>query len=78
VFNVGTGEETSINRLHELCRLGAGVDDRPLYEDARLGDARRSVLDVSLIARELDWRPQVSLDEGLRHTWEWTKGRRSQ
>ena len=73
VFNVGTGEETSVNRLHELCRLVAGVDEPPLYEEARLGDARHSVLDVSLAERELGGRPRVSLEAGLGHTWEWTE-----
>ncbi|HET8606704.1 MAG TPA: NAD-dependent epimerase/dehydratase family protein [Gaiellaceae bacterium] len=72
VFNVGTGEETSVTRLHELCRAVAGVAEPPRYEDARLGDARRSVLDVSLAARELGWRPQVGLEDGLRRTWAWT------
>ena len=76
VFNVGTGEETSVNRLHELCRRVSGVDDPPRYEDARLGDARRSVLDVSRAAHELGWRPAVSLEDGLRRTWEWTASSR--
>jgi UDP-glucose 4-epimerase len=73
VFNVGTGAETTVNRLHELCRRVAGVDDRPRYEDARLGDARRSVLDVALAGRELGWHPSVPLEDGLRRTWEWTR-----
>jgi UDP-glucose 4-epimerase len=72
-FNVGTGEETSVARLHELCRAVTGVDAPPRHEEARLGDARRSVLDVSLIERELGWRPRVSLEDGLRETWEWTR-----
>ncbi|HET7045131.1 MAG TPA: NAD-dependent epimerase/dehydratase family protein [Gaiellaceae bacterium] len=75
VFNVGTGEETSVNRLHELCRRVSGVDDAPRYEAARLGDARRSVLDASRAARELGWRPRVPLEDGLRRTWAWTSGR---
>jgi UDP-glucose 4-epimerase len=73
-YNVGTGDETSVTRLHELCRAVSGMDEPPSYEEARLGDARRSVLDVSLIERELGWRPQVSLEEGLRLTWEWLSG----
>jgi UDP-glucose 4-epimerase len=72
-YNVGTGEETSVTRLHELCRAVSGADAPPSYEEARLGDARRSVLDVSLIERELGWRPRVSLEDGLRRTWEWTQ-----
>jgi UDP-glucose 4-epimerase len=71
-YNVGTGVEASVAELHELCRRVSGVDRLPSYEEARLGDARRSVLDVSLIERELGWRPRVSLEDGLRQTWEWT------
>ena len=70
-FNVGTGEETSVLELHRLCAKVAGVDAEPRLEPARLGDARRSVLDVSHAAEELGWRPRVSLEDGLRRTWEW-------
>jgi UDP-glucose 4-epimerase len=68
-YNVGTGVETSVTRLHELCREAAGIDALPTYGPPRLGDARRSVLDVSLAAQSLGWRPQVGLAEGLRRTW---------
>jgi UDP-glucose 4-epimerase len=71
VFNVGTGEETSVLELHRLCAKVAGVDAEPRLEGARLGDARRSVLDVSHAAEELGWQPCVSLEDGLRQTWEW-------
>jgi UDP-glucose 4-epimerase len=37
---------------------------------ARLGELQRSVLDRSLAERELGWRPEVSLEDGLRRTWE--------
>jgi UDP-glucose 4-epimerase len=70
-FNVGTGEELSVLDLHRACAAVAGVDAEPKLEDPRLGDVRRSVLDVSLAERELGWRPRTSLDEGLRATWEW-------
>jgi UDP-glucose 4-epimerase len=70
-YNVGTGEETSVTQLHELCRAVSAAEQLPGYEEARLGDARRSVLDVSLIERELGWRPRVSLEDGLRQTWAW-------
>jgi UDP-glucose 4-epimerase len=61
-----------VTELHELCRAAAGSDEQPRYEDARLGDVRRSVLDTTLGARELGWTAQVPLDDGLRRTWEWT------
>ena len=74
VFNVGTGAETTVNRLHELCREVAGVDEQPTHDPPRPGDARRSALDTSLAARELGWRAEVTLEEGLRKTWEESRG----
>jgi UDP-glucose 4-epimerase len=74
VFNVGTGVETTVNQLHELCREVAGVDALPTHGPPRPGDARRSVLDPSLAARELGWRAGVTLEDGLRSTWKETKG----
>jgi UDP-glucose 4-epimerase len=70
VFNVGTGIETSVLELYELCRLVAGSDLEAEHADARLGELQRSVLDVTRAERELGWRAEVGLEEGLRLTWE--------
>jgi UDP-glucose 4-epimerase len=70
VFNVGTGAETSVVELFEACRAAAGVDAQPEFAEARSGELQRSVLDVSLAAAELGWRPETSLDDGIRTTWE--------
>ena len=70
VFNVGTGVETTVLDLNRACAEVAGAGAEPRFEDARLGDVRRSVLDVSLAERELGWRPEVGLEDGLRLTWE--------
>jgi UDP-glucose 4-epimerase len=71
-FNVGTGRETTVLDLHRSCAAAAGIDAEPILAEARLGDVRRSALDVTRIERELGWRAQVSLDEGIRRTWAWT------
>jgi UDP-glucose 4-epimerase len=70
VFNVGTGTETSVLELYELCRGIAGSELGAESAPPRLGELQRSVLDVSLAERELGWRPEVSLENGLRETWE--------
>jgi UDP-glucose 4-epimerase len=70
IYNIGTGVETSVNELHAVCRRVAGIEREPAYAQARPGDIRRSVTDPSLAARELDWRSETSLEEGLRLTWE--------
>ena len=72
-FNIGTGIETSVNELFEACREAAGSTELPAYAPARAGDVLRSVIDPSRAGNELGWRPQVSLADGLRATWEWIR-----
>ena len=72
-YNVGSGIATTVAELHRECAAVAGSSDEPDVAEARLGDVHRSVLDVSLIERELGWRPQVSLADGLARTWTWTQ-----
>ena len=53
----------------------SGDDRPPLIEAPREGDVLRSVLDVSRAEAELGWRPELSLEEGLRRTWDWIQTR---
>jgi UDP-glucose 4-epimerase len=77
VFNVGTGTETSVNALYEaVCRV-SGVDREPEHAPERPGELRRSVLDIGHAERELGWRPEHTLEQGLAATWSWAR-RRSQ
>ena len=69
VFNIGTGIETSVNELHAVCRRVTGIDREPTYAEPRSGDIRRSVIDPSVAARELGWKAEQSLEDGLRLTW---------
>jgi UDP-glucose 4-epimerase len=76
VFNVGTGRETSVVELFELCRRVAGKDSvEPEFAPPRPGELQRSVLDISRAVDELGWRPERNLEEGLRETWEWMQER---
>ena len=73
VFNVGTGAETSVLELLEACRHVAGVDVEPAFAPPRAGELQRSVLDPTLAERELGFRAQTALDEGLRATWDFVR-----
>lgn len=74
-INVGTGIETSVNRLYESIAAAAGVNIRPEYAPARPGEQSRSVISPARAGRELGWKPEVSLDDGLRRTFEFFRGR---
>ena len=47
-FNVGTGVETSDRQLHAVVAAAVGAPDDPEFYPPRLGDLRRSCLDISL------------------------------
>jgi UDP-glucose 4-epimerase len=70
VLNVATGRPTSVLELVDAMGRATGRDIDPEHGPERLGDLRRSVLDPSLAERELGWRPEVELEDGLRETWQ--------
>jgi UDP-glucose 4-epimerase len=71
VYNIGTGVETSVLDLYDTVRTATGVDREPAFAPARLGELQRSVLDIALAERELGWRPERPLADGLGDTWAW-------
>jgi UDP-glucose 4-epimerase len=72
-YNIGTGVAITVNELYAACRRASGSSDEPRYENARLGDVLKSVVDPALAGRELGWHPRTSLEDGLARTWAWTK-----
>ena len=74
VYNIGTGVETSVSELYDRCQQASGITLAPTHAPARLGELQRSVLDCSLAASELGWRPELALADGLRAAWEWLSG----
>ena len=74
-INVGTGIETDVNRLYALLAAAAGTDRPAKHAPAKPGEQMRSSVDPSRAAEMLGWRPTVALEEGLRRTVEWFRGR---
>lgn len=66
-FNVGTGVETSVNRLADVLEAVAGVRPGRDFRAARPGELRHSALDASRL-RGRGWAPQAALEDGLRET----------
>jgi UDP-glucose 4-epimerase len=72
-FNVGTGRETSVTELYELCARVAGSELYAEHAPARLGELRRSFLDTTRAAESLGFTAMVDLEDGLRSTWDWVR-----
>jgi nucleoside-diphosphate-sugar epimerase len=71
VFNVAGGQRTSLNTLLRTLERLTGRHVDPSYEDPRPGDVRHSQADISAAQRELGFRPEVSVEDGLRLTLDW-------
>ena len=69
VYNVGTGVETSVRELYEVCAGVAGVEVEAEGRPERAGEILRSVVDPSLAARDLGWKAETSLEAGLAESW---------
>lgn len=70
VYNVGTGEETTVNEIFDRLKKLTKTDCKELHGPAKKGEQLRSVLDCSKLTEEAGWEPSVSLDEGLAETVE--------
>ncbi|MCW3019033.1 MAG: NAD-dependent epimerase/dehydratase [Solirubrobacterales bacterium] len=69
-YNIATGVETDVLTVwNELSKV-AGKRIEPELADLRPGELTHSRLDISRAERELGWRPQVPIEEGLRRTYE--------
>ncbi len=73
VFNVGTSVETNVNQLYSIIRDEVAPDVESNYAPPRTGEQQRSVLDYRHSQRELGWKPQVAVKEGLQQTVAWFK-----
>jgi UDP-glucose 4-epimerase len=69
IYNVGTGRETPVLRLLELLEEAADVAAEKDLEPLRPGELGRSALDSRLIERELGWRAEIAVEEGLAETF---------
>lgn len=73
IFNVGTGQEATVNECYGIIKELTNSSCKDLYGAAKKGEQFRSVLDVRKLREGFDWEPQVSLAEGLKMTVEFFK-----
>ena len=71
VFNVGTGQETTINTLFQILLEQTKSTAKELHGPAKKGEQQRSVIDATKFRQELGWDPKVTLEEGLGRTVEY-------
>jgi dTDP-glucose 4,6-dehydratase len=78
IYNIGGGTELTNRELTELLLQATGAGpERVTPVPDRLGHDRRYSVDISKIATELGYVPQVPFEEGLAATVEWYRQNRT-
>ena len=66
--NVACGERISLLDLMREIKQVLGTDVEPIFEEARVGDVKHSLADISKAERLLGYHPTVLFNEGLAET----------
>ena len=69
-INVGTGKDCSISELAETMARVTGFSGRIVYDSSKPDGTPRKLMDVSRL-KALGWEAGISLEEGLRSTYQW-------
>jgi len=72
IYNIGTRDsERNIDLTKRLLKILGKPETLITYVTDRPGHDRRYAINSQKIQRELDWQPQIALNDGLRSTVEW-------
>ena len=73
VINVACGERYSLNDLVQILNEIMGTGIKPLYSEARPGDVKHSLADITRARELLNYEVGVDFREGLKKTVEWLR-----
>ena len=71
VYNVGGGEEATMNETIALLERISGRRLEVERTEAVAGDQRRTKADTTRIRDDLGWQPSTLLEDGLQAQWDW-------
>lgn len=75
IFNVGTGEVYSLNEIiDKIVKISGKQYKNIVYQMARKCDVHKSLLEVECTYELLGYRPQMTLDEGIKTLYERLNG----
>jgi GDP-L-fucose synthase len=70
MVNIGVGEDIAIADLAQLVRRVIGYTGNIVYDTSKPDGTPRKLVDAARMM-SLGWRPRVSLEDGIRSTYEW-------
>lgn len=73
VFNIATSVRVTVKELADLLNSLLGLSLSPVYAGPRTGDIHESYADISQAEKQLNFRPEIDFETGLRLTVDWYK-----
>lgn len=61
IYNIGNGKEVTINKIAKL------IGGKKVFISKRPGEPNRSMANISKIRRDLDWKPKITIEEGVKN-----------
>lgn len=71
VINVACGQAVTVNEIIAMINKLLGKNVRPIYADARPGDVKHSLADITAAKNLIGFEPTVSFADGLRLAIDW-------
>jgi len=72
LINIGTGEDITLINVARMVKVIVGFDGEIKHDLTKPDGTPRKLLDVSRLFK-LGWRPKVSLEEGIKRSYEYYK-----
>ena len=71
VINIACGKAVTVNAIIAMINEMVGKQVKPIYADARPGDVKHSLADITKAQNLIDFNSIVSFNEGLQKAIEW-------
>tara|TARA_B100000941_G_C27991867_1_gene296162 strand:- start:138 stop:515 length:378 start_codon:yes stop_codon:yes gene_type:complete len=74
IFNIGNGHPINLLDFIEKLEFHLGKKAKKVFLPMQLGDVQKTFADTSLLNKWINYKPSVSIDEGLKIFSNWYKG----
>jgi nucleoside-diphosphate-sugar epimerase len=73
-FNIATGKGTSIMQVADMIKEKTRASSRIIIKESRTGEVTNFIADITKAKRLLGYDPKVSIQEGIKRSFDWYKG----
>ncbi len=71
IYNIGNNQPVPLMKFINVLEEKIGIEAEKIYMDMQPGDVLRTYADVTDLERDIDFRPNTSIEEGLSRFVDW-------